>query len=52
MPFLMMKCPHTARSVRTGIELEVTQLAALPDVPLQVSCSVCGLIHTTWKREC
>jgi hypothetical protein len=52
MPLLMMKCPHTARPVRTGIELEVFQVEILPDVPLQVSCSACGMVHTTWKREC
>jgi len=51
MAFLMMKCPHIARAVRTGVELEASQLQGLADVPLQVSCSACGMVHTAWERN-
>jgi hypothetical protein len=51
MALLMIKCPHTARPVCTGVELEKAQLAQLPDVPMQVSCQACGMTHAWWKRE-
>jgi len=51
MPLLMIKCPHTARPVSTGIEIEALQLGSLPDVPMSVSCAACGMVHTWWKRE-
>ena len=51
MPLLMIKCPHTARPVCTGIELETLDLEQLPDVTMQVSCEACGMVHAWWKRE-
>jgi len=51
MPLLMIKCPHTARSVFTGMKLEISELGHLPDVAMQVSCDACGMVHTWRKRE-
>ena len=51
MPQLMIKCPHTARPVSTGVEVENAQLEQLPDVPMQVNCQACGMTHSWWKRE-
>jgi hypothetical protein len=51
MALLMIKCPHTARPVCTGVELEKAQLEQLPDVQMQVSCQACGMTHAWWKRE-
>jgi hypothetical protein len=51
MSLVMIKCPHTARPISTGIEVEESELALLPDIPMQVSCPVCGMTHAWWKRE-
>jgi hypothetical protein len=51
MPLLMIKCPHTARPVSTGIEIEPSQIVLLPDVAMSASCASCGMVHTWWKRE-
>ena len=51
MSLLMIKCPHTARSISTGIEVGECELALLPDIAMQAICPACGLTHTWWKRE-
>ena len=51
MPLLMIKCPHTARPVCAGLEVEASELEQLADVARQVSCNACGMVHTWWKRE-
>jgi len=51
MALLMIKCPHTARPISTGIETDEAQLKSLPDVLRTCNCMACGMSHSWWKRE-
>jgi hypothetical protein len=51
MSLVMIKCPHTARPISTGIEVDDSQFILLPDVLMRCDCPVCGMNHTWWKRE-
>jgi hypothetical protein len=50
MPMVMIKCPHTARSISTGIEVETLELGRLPDVAMTAQCGACGMSHA-WRRD-
>ena len=51
MGVMMITCPNTGRAVPTGIETDGLSFAAIPDVPIQTKCPVCGSVHVWWKRE-
>ena len=50
MPMVMIKCPHTARPISTGIELETLELRRLPDIAMTAQCAACGMSHA-WRRD-
>jgi len=51
MALVMIKCPHTARAIWTGVEFDVPEFELLPDVARKTDCAACGMVHTWWKRE-
>jgi hypothetical protein len=48
MSMVMIKCPHTARPISTGIEVESLDLERFPDVAMAAQCQACGMTHT-WR---
>jgi hypothetical protein len=50
MADILVKCPHTLRSVPTGLKAEWVVLGSLPPVAIPFMCTACGQIHK-WKRE-
>jgi hypothetical protein len=50
MSLVMIKCPHTARPICTGIDVEVSEFDRMPDIPMVESCPVCGMDHS-WKKQ-
>lgn len=51
MSLVMIKCPHTARPISTGIEVERAAVNQLPDVAMTTACPVCGMVHSWRKQE-
>lgn len=51
MSLVMIKCPHTARPISTGIEVESSEFERLPDVAMVESCSACGMVHAFKKKD-
>jgi hypothetical protein len=51
MGILLIKCPHTGRSVSTGIEVDPTSFSSLADTLSHLKCPECGLDHAWWTRE-
>jgi hypothetical protein len=51
MGILLIKCPHTGRSISTGIEVDPQSFAKLPDTLSRLKCPACGLDHAWWTRE-
>jgi hypothetical protein len=51
MSSVMIFCPVAARPVYTGIEMDETTFAGLPDVISRMSCSTCGGEHLWTKRK-
>jgi hypothetical protein len=47
---ILVKCPHTLKSVPTGLKAEWVVLGSLPPVAIPFPCTACGQIHK-WKRE-
>jgi hypothetical protein len=47
---ILVKCPHTLKSVPTGLKAEWVLLGSLPPVAIPFLCTACGQIHK-WKRE-
>jgi hypothetical protein len=50
LTILMIKCPHTARPVDTGIEIKIQDFDTLLDVARTVECTACGMLHA-WRKE-
>lgn len=46
-----IKCPHTDKSISTGIETDAESFTSLPDTLSHVKCTECGLEHAWWTRE-
>jgi hypothetical protein len=47
---ILVKCPHTLKSVPTGLKAEWVVLGSLPPVAIPFVCTACGQTHK-WKRE-
>jgi hypothetical protein len=47
----MVRCPYRGQSVSTGIEIEDSAFAELPDMLIRKRCPLCGLEHVWWKSE-
>jgi hypothetical protein len=47
---ILFKCPHTLKSVRTGLKSEWVVLHSLPPVAIPILCAACGQMHE-WKRK-
>jgi hypothetical protein len=48
---IMIKCPNTGEFISTGIETDLQNFRALPDVLAHSRCPLCGLEHAWWRRE-
>ena len=51
MAALFVTCPVTGMLVDSGIEMDETTFAAIPDLPLSIACPHCGKDHTSWVRS-
>jgi hypothetical protein len=51
MSLVMIKCPHTARPVSTGIEVEEDAFFQFSNVTMECECSACGMRHVWRKGE-
>jgi hypothetical protein len=51
MGVLLIRCPHTGRSISTGIEVDAGSFFNLPDALSHLKCPECGLDHAWWTRE-
>jgi hypothetical protein len=51
MAILLIKCPHTDRTVSTGLEVDAHTFTNLPDILSYLTCPECGLEHAWWTRE-
>jgi hypothetical protein len=49
MALVMIKCPHTARPVFTGIEVDEGGFNSLPEAAATTTCVACGMTHQ-WRR--
>ena len=50
MAVLLIKCPHTNRSISIGIDV-FRHFSQVPDVLSHLECPECGLEHAWWTRE-
>jgi hypothetical protein len=48
---IMIKCPATGRWVSTGIDIEPSTFAHIPDVVAHAHCPACGREHPWTKRN-
>ena len=48
---LMVRCPNTGRELSTGVEMDATTFAQLPDSHSRVKCPACGHDHVLSTRD-